>query len=64
MHSIHQRGVTVVTVFILIFTPMLRGHHWVEVLTGMKVETHTEQCQQKAPCPAFRLIVKKVVLGP
>ena len=64
MHSIHQRGVTVVTIFVLIFTPMLKGRHWVEVLTGMRTETQVVKCEVKAPCPAFKVIVRKEVVGP
>jgi hypothetical protein len=56
--------VTVVTVLVLFFTPVFRGHHWVEVLTDTKTETTVQKCEAKAPCPAFKLIVKKVVVGP
>jgi hypothetical protein len=54
--------VTVVTVLTLIFTPMLRGHHWVDVLTGKTTETHTVKCQPSAPCPAQQHITQKIVL--
>ena len=34
-----HRSVTVVTLMTLIFTPMLKGHHWDNVLTGKTTET-------------------------
>jgi hypothetical protein len=46
----------------LIFTPMLRGHHWVNVLTGKTTETTIVECQTGDPCPARKHIVKKIVL--
>ena len=45
MHSAAHRSVTVVTLMTLIFTPMLKGHHWVNVLTGKTTETTIEQCK-------------------
>src|SRR5580765_5856928 len=51
LSSAAHRSVTVVTVITLIFTPMLRGHHWVNVLTGRTTETYTVQCQSGDPCP-------------
>jgi hypothetical protein len=64
VQSAAHRSVTVVTVMTLIFTPMLRGHHWVDVLTGRTAETHTEQCQPGDPCPAQKHITQKIVLKP
>lgn len=64
MHSIHQKGVTVVTVMTLFFAPVYRGNHWVETLVGKTTETTVVKCQAGSPCPAEQHIVKKVVLGP
>ena len=50
------------TVVTLIFTPMLKGHHWKNVLTGKTTETHTVQCQSGHPCPKHKRIVQKVIL--
>lgn len=62
MHSAHHRSVTVVTVLTLIFTPMLKHHHWFNFLTGRTVETTIVKCEAKKPCPAHKLIVRKVIL--
>jgi hypothetical protein len=51
VQSAAHRSVTVVTVMTLIFTPMLKGNHWVEILTGKTTETHTEQCEAGGPVP-------------
>lgn len=55
-------NVTVVTVVTLIFTPMLKGHHWKNVLTGKTTETHTVQCASHHPCPKYKRIVRKIIL--
>ena len=62
MHSAAHRSVTVVTLMTLIFTPMLKGHHWVNVLTGKKTETYIVQCQPSEHCPAQKHITQKIVL--
>ncbi len=62
MHSAAHRSVTIVTVMTLIFMPMFRGHHWVNVLIGKTKETTVVKCQPGDPCPARKLIVKKIVL--
>jgi hypothetical protein len=64
VQSAAHRSVTVVTVMTLVFTPMLKGNHWVDVLTGRTTETHTEQCQPGDPCPAQKHITQKIVLKP
>jgi hypothetical protein len=51
-----------VTVVTLIFTPMLKGHHWKNVLTGKTTETHTVQCASHNPCPKHKRIVRKIIL--
>ena len=61
MQSAAHRGFTVVTVVTLFFTPVLKGHHWIEMLTGKSVESHVEQCESHH-CPAQQHIVQKVVL--
>jgi hypothetical protein len=61
MHSAAHRSVTVVTLMTLIFTPMFKGHHWVNVLTGKTTETRIEQCKPGEPCPARKHITQKIV---
>jgi hypothetical protein len=62
VHSIHTRGVTVVTIVTLVFAPVFKGHHWVWHLIGRKVETKQVACQPHEPCPAEKTIVDKVYL--
>jgi hypothetical protein len=62
LSSASHRTVTVVTVVTLIFTPMLKGHHWKNVLSGKTTETHAVQCQPGHPCPKHKRIVQKVIL--
>lgn len=64
MHSAAHRSVTIVTVMTLIFTPMLKGRHWVEFLTGTNFEVTVVQCQPSEPCPAQKHITQKIVLPP
>jgi uncharacterized protein (DUF362 family) len=64
VHSAHHRSVTVVTIVTLIFTPVLKHHKWVEMLTGVKTDTQIVKCQPNDPCPAQKTIVQKVVLPP
>ena len=52
MQSAAARGFTVVTLVTLVFTPLWRGHHWVDVLTGKTTETTVVKCQPDDPCPA------------
>jgi hypothetical protein len=51
-----------VTVVTLIFTPMLKGHHWKNVLTGKTTETHSVQCQAGDLCPKHKRVVQEVIL--
>ena len=62
MQSAATRGFTVVTVVTLIFTPVWKGKHWVDVLTGKKTETKVVKCQPNDPCPARQHITQKIVL--
>jgi hypothetical protein len=62
MQSAATRGFTVVTVMTLIFTPVWKGNHWVDVLTGKTKETTAVKCQPDEPCPAQKHITKKVVV--
>jgi hypothetical protein len=62
LQSAAARGFTVVTIVTLIFTPVWKGHHWVDVLTGKTTETTVVKCQPNEPCPAQKHITKKVVL--
>jgi hypothetical protein len=62
VHSIHTRGVTVVTIITLVFAPVFRGHHWVWHLVGRKVETTQVACKPHDPCPAQKIVVDKVYL--
>jgi len=62
LSSASHRTVTVVTVVTLIFTPMLKGHHWKNVLTGKTTETHTAQCASHHPCSKHKRIVRKIIL--
>lgn len=47
----------------MIFTPMLRGNHWVNVLTGKTTETTIVQCQPSDPCPMQKHVTQKIVLA-
>ena len=62
LSSASHRTVTVVTVVTLIFTPMLKGHHWKNILTGKTTETDTVQCESHHPCPKHKRIVRKIIL--
>lgn len=62
MQSAATRGFTVVTVVTLIFTPVWKGHRWVEILTGKTTQTTIVKCESRHPCPAHKHITKKVVL--
>jgi hypothetical protein len=62
MQSAATRGFTVVTIVTLIFTPIWKGHHWIEVLTGKKTETTLVKCQPHDPCPGRKRITQKIVL--
>src|SRR5262245_18047661 len=62
MQSAATRGFTVVTVVTLIFTPVWKGKHWVDVLTGKKTETTIVKCQPNDPCPARKHVTQKIVL--
>jgi len=62
MQSAATRGFTVVTVATLIFTPLWKGNHWVEILTGKTKETTVVKCEPNDPCPADKHVTKKVVL--
>jgi len=62
MQSAATRGFTVVTVVTLVFTPVWKGKHWVDVLTGRKTETTIVKCQPNDPCPARKHITQKIVL--
>jgi hypothetical protein len=61
MHSAAHRGVTVVTITTLIFAPVFRNHHWVNVLVGRKQTTVKVQCATTRSCPAHAAKVVKVV---
>jgi hypothetical protein len=61
MHSAAHRSVTVVTLMTLIFTPMLKGHHWVNVLTGKTTETTVVKCEPGDPCPARKHVTQRIV---
>jgi hypothetical protein len=62
VHSAATRSVTVVTILTLFFTPVLKNHHWFNVLTGQTTETKIVQCQPGDPCPAQKHIKIRVVL--
>jgi len=62
MQSAATRGFTVVTIVTLIFTPIWKSHHWVDVLTGKKTETSLVRCQPSDPFAAQKHITQKVVL--
>ena len=62
MQSAATRGFTVVTVVTLIFAPVLKGNHWVSVLTGKKTETTVVKCQPNDPCPAQKHVTQKLAL--
>jgi hypothetical protein len=62
VHSAAHRSFTVVTVMTLIFTPMLKGHNWMNVLTGRTTEKTIVQCQPTDPCPAQIHVTNTIVL--
>jgi hypothetical protein len=64
VQSAATRSVTVVTILTLFMTPVLRGHHWVNVLTGKTTETKIVACQPGDPCPARKHVTQKVILPP
>lgn len=61
MQSAATRGFTVVTLVTLVFTPLWKGNHWGDLLTGKTTETTVVTCQPNEPCPAQKHITKKVV---
>jgi hypothetical protein len=61
MQSAATRGFTVVTLVTMVLTPLWKGNHWVDVLTGKTTETTVVTCQPNEPCPAQKHITKKVV---
>ena len=63
MQSAATRGFTVVTVVTLIFTPVWKGKHWVNVLTGKKTETTVVKCEPNEPCPTQKHLTRHVVLA-
>ena len=62
MQSAAKRGFTVVTLVTMVLTPLWKGNHWVDVLTGKTTETTVVTCQPNEQCPAQKHITKKVVL--
>jgi hypothetical protein len=64
VQSAATRGVTVVTIVTLIFTPVLKGHKWHNVLTGRTEETKIVQCETDKHCPKKETITRKIVLPP
>ena len=62
MHSVATRGVTVVTIMTLIFTPVWKGNRWVSMLTGKNFETKIEACQPGDPCPTHKHITERIEL--
>lgn len=62
MQSAAARNFTVVTIMTLVFTPVWKGNHWVNVLTGKKTETTVVECQPNDPCPAHKNITRNVVV--
>jgi hypothetical protein len=61
VNSASLRSFTVVTVMTLILMPVFRGHHWLNVLIGKKVETQIVQCQPGDPCPARKHITQTTI---
>jgi hypothetical protein len=61
MQSAATRGFTVVTLLTMVFTPLWKGNHWGDLLTGKTTETAVVKCQPNEPCPAQKHITKKVV---
>ena len=63
MQSAATRGVTVVTIVTLFFTPVLKGHKWHNVQTGKTEETQIVACDPDVKhCPKKETITKTVVL--
>jgi hypothetical protein len=63
MQSAAARGFTVVTIMTLLFTPVWKAGHWVQVMTGKTKETSVMQCQANDPCPAQKHIMRQVVVS-
>jgi hypothetical protein len=64
LHSAAHRGFTVVTILTLFFTPVLKGHHWKNVLTGSSTDVQIVECQPHGPCPHEKHETVKIVLPP
>jgi hypothetical protein len=62
MHSAATRSVTVVTILTLFFAPVMKGHHWKNVLVGKTTETQIVECQPNDPCPKHITITNSIYL--
>src|SRR5262249_31971652 len=59
VQSAATRGVTVVTIVTLFFTPVMKGHKWHNVLTGKSEETKIVQCDANDKhCPKKQTITQ------
>lgn len=64
MGSAAARGVTIVTIVTLIFTPVWKNGRWHLQPVGKQSDTSTVDCQIHAPCPPWKTVVRKVVRPP
>ena len=62
MQSAATRGVTVVTIVTLFFTPVMKGHKWHNVLTGKSEETKIVACEDAKHCKKKETITQTVTL--
>jgi hypothetical protein len=65
MLSAGTRGVTIVTIFTLIFATILRSDGSQDVrFAGATVKTYIERCLPSAPCPFHRVEVRTIFQPP
>ena len=64
MGSAAARGVTIVTIVTLIFTPVWKNGRWHLQPVGKQSDTSTVECRTAAPCPPWKTVVRKVVRPP
>jgi hypothetical protein len=64
MGSAAARGVTIVTIVTLIFTPVWKNGRWHLQPVGKQSDTSTVECGTHGSCPPWKTVVRKVVRPP